>query len=264
MNPMARLLSALLALLLLAHPVTASAAAAPLVIFGDSVAADPPLRDYLAGKLSSSGQPECPTSAHNYGTLAAERLGVPVADFSCSGTTSTGVRSVFGGQDFSRQVDRALAAEALNPATPRVIVTTGFNDTYPHGDAAAEELFLTAMIPQVQRIQQAAPRARVQIVGYPTIADGEHICVVNTDRVVRVHAPEVGRWERQAQRMQADLAAAAGVEFLDLKESTANRHMCAPDELRHWSAIIDDGPANLPFHLNAHGHRHVAEVIARS
>ena len=258
---MTRLLAVVLAALLLAIP--APAHARTLVLFGDSVPADPPLRDYLKGKLGASGQPECPTSAHNYGALAAAELGLTVADFSCSGTTSTGVRSVFGGQDFSRQVDRAVAAGTLDDATPRVIVTTGFNDTYPRG-ADAPDLFLSAMIPQIERIHDAAPHARIQIVGYPTITDGDDICVVNTDRLVRVHAPAVAHWERQAQQMQTELAAATGVEFVDLKESTRDRHMCAPDELRHWSAIIDDGPTNLPFHLNAHGHRHVAEVIARS
>ncbi|AGS33823.1 Secreted hydrolase [Corynebacterium maris DSM 45190] len=256
---MTRLLAVVLAALLLAIP--APAHARTLVLFGDSVPADPPLRDYVASELGSSGHTDCPTSGDNYGVRTAEGLGLQAQDFSCSGATSPSVVSLLANRDFSQQVDRALTSAALDGDTARVLITVGFNDLYQGG---TPDNFVAAMIPQIERIHDAAPNARVQIVGYPTITDGDDICVVNTDRVVRVHAPAVAHWERQAQHMQAELAAATGVEFVDLKESTRGRHMCAPDELRHWSAIIDDGPTNLPFHLNAHGHRHVAEVIARS
>lgn len=256
---MTRLLPVLLAVFLLAAP--ASAHARTLVLFGDSVPADPPLRNYVASELGSSGHTDCPTSADNYGVRTAEELGLQAQDFSCSGATSPSVASLLANRDFSQQVDRALTSAALDEDTARVLITVGFNDLYQGG---TPENFVTSMIPQVERIQEAAPNARVQIVGYPTIVDDERVCVINARHLVGVHAPIVGRWEAQAQQMQADLAAATGTEFLDLKDSTAGRGMCAPDELRHWSAIIDDGPTNLPFHLNTHGHRHVAEVIARS
>ena len=42
--------------------------------------------------------------------------------------------------------------------------------------------------------------------------------------------------------------------------------MCAPDHMRMWAGLVDfyGGPGNLPIHVNARGHQHVAGVIAAS
>lgn len=271
---MSRLLSIVLGMLLLASPAAAQAPKENLVIFGDSVAADPPLNDYLssiAAKLTDLPGPQCPTSPESYGVNTAEQLGLEARDYSCAGAATTpsnllellNVTVESARPPFSEQVDRALAEGALDAGTERILITVGFNDTYSnYGDPT--EAFLAAMLPQLERMRSAAPQARIQLVGYPSIVDGEHICLVNTDRLVRVHAPVFGVWERQAQDMNVALAEAAGVEFLDLKEATAGRHMCASDADRYWSAIVDDGPTNLPFHLNAPGHEYVAGIIAQS
>lgn len=237
----------LLAVIVLLGGVLAPAAEARqrnLVIFGDSVSADPPLEQYLARKIEqgsseSTGGRFCPTSKSNFGVRAAAELGLTAADYSCSGATATGTRSIFGGQDFAVQVDRALADAALSPATARVLITLGFNDTYSNYALPAHELrsrFVAATVPQIERIRQAAPEARIQIVGYPTIADDGYVCLVNLGGGVRdrTYAPVAGHFENLAQMMQQDLAEATGAEFLDLKPTTAGSGMCAPDHLRGW------------------------------
>ena len=257
-----------------------------LVIFGDSIIADTPTPEYLvnrfgsgssnsslssvasSGSSGSSGSSfqQCPTSDNNYGVRAANKLGMPAWDYSCAGATS-----ISPGPQFSTQVDRALATGALTPATARVVVSTGFNDTYNNDGQSEQQVrarFVDAMRPQIDRIRAAAPNARIQVVGYATIADGDHVCLFNAGGELRdrTFAPQVGRWEQLAQDMQRDLAAASGSEFLDLKPSTAGRGMCAPDHLRNWAGIVDfnASPNNLPFHMNARGHGHVADVVARS
>src|SRR5699024_6545398 len=99
-----------------------------LVVFGDSIIADTPTPEYLVNRLGSlssnsslssassessgSSFQQCPTSANNYGIRAGHKLGLPAWDYSCAGTTS-----ISPGPQFSTQVDRALQAGALTPAT---------------------------------------------------------------------------------------------------------------------------------------------------
>lgn len=247
-----------------------------LVILGDSVIADPPLGEYLDRKVEQgsselAGDRSCPTSRSNFGVQAATELGLEAADYSCSGTTALDGSSIFGGQDFQVQIDRALAGTALSPTTSRVLIALGFNDTYNNLDLPEHELrsrFVAAVAPQIQRIRRAAPEARIQLVGYPTIADNGHVCLFNLGGSARdrTYAPLIGHLEGLAQGMQQELAAATGVEFLDLKASTSDKSMCAPDQLRAWAGLVDlnASPHHLPFHMNARGHGHVAGVIAQS
>lgn len=285
-----RLLAALASLLMLVGLVVAAPASEAqqrnLVIFGDSIIADTPTPEYLVNRLGmasstsslsslgSSGSSEssgssfqqCPTSANNYGVRAANKLGMPAWDYSCAGTTS-----ISPGPQFSTQVDRALATAALTPATGRVVVTTGFNDTYNNDSQSDQQIrarFVDAMRPQIQRIRNAAPNARIQIVGYATVTDNDHACLVHLGANIhdRTYLPQVGRWERLAQDMQRDLAYATGTEFLDMKPSTRDRGMCAADHMRNWAGVLDfhAGPGNMPIHMTHRGHEHVANVIAGS
>lgn len=267
------------AVILLAGVIFAPASHAQqrnLVVFGDSIIADTPTPQYLAnrvGSLSSgssdapgSSAAECPTSANNYGIRAGYKLGLPAWDYSCAGTTS-----ISNGPQFSRQVDRALDTGALTPATARVIVTTGFNDTYNNSGQADDVIrarFVDAMAPQIQRIKSAAPNARIQIVGYSAITDGGNVCLVHVGANIhdRTPAPQVSRWENLAQGMQSDLARATGTQFIDMKPHTWGNSMCAPDGQRTWAGLIDfhAGPGNMPIHMTSAGHEKVADVIAAS
>ncbi|WP_342318901.1 GDSL-type esterase/lipase family protein [Corynebacterium mayonis] len=243
-----------------------------MVIFGDSVIADPNAPQWLAGKLgldsrgSSDVNVWCPQNPSSWGRLAAQKLGLAAYDYSCSGTTT-----ISPGPQLFSQVDRALRDGGLNRNTARVIISTGFNDTYNNDsrpDGAVRADFVNYMRPQIAKIRAAAPNARIQFVGYPKVTAGDRVCLFHIAPNVADSTPfpQVRKWEDQAQWMMVDAARATGTEFVDLKPSTWNSHMCAPDHLRMWAGFVDfyGGPGNLPIHVNARGHQHVANVIAGS
>lgn len=239
-----------------------------LVSFGDSVLADPDAGTYLQGRLTSSspGGVNCPSS-FNYAKRTAAKLGLPARDFSCSGAVS----SMSGGPQISAQVDDAIRVGALSPDTARVLFSSGFNDTYNNANLSMDDIrrrWVDAMAPQVERIKQAAPNARIQIVGYPTIGSGDYYCLFHfgprpADSTL---LPQIRDYENKAQWMEIDLAARTGTQFLDMKPSTVNNGMCADADRRMWAGLIDftAGPGNLPIHINARGHEHAANVIAGS
>lgn len=243
-----------------------------LVIFGDSIVANPTVPQYVTAGATdnnpgSSGNPAtgCP-QGHNWGRSASDRLGLVPWDYSCSGTVA-----ISPGPQFAGQVDHALWDNALTPNTARVIISTGFNDTYNNrtlSDGDVRARFVASMAPQINRIRAAAPNARIQIVGYPSITEGNNVCLfhVGPNFYDRTPLPDANYWQWQAQNMQIDLARATGVEFLDMKPSTVNNHMCAPDNQRMWAGLVDfyGGSGNLPIHVNDRGHEHVAWMIANS
>lgn len=243
-----------------------------MVIFGDSVVSDPSGPQWAAGKLgldprgSSDVTTWCPTSPTNWGKQSARQLGLTAYDYSCTGTVA-----IQKGPQFASQVTRAVNDRGLNRNTRRVIISTGFNDTY-HNDGRDRATFrrdwVNAMAPQIRRIRAAAPNARIQIVGYPKITSNGNVCLFHVAPNVSDTTPfaAVEEWEDSIQWAQVDLARATGVEFLDLKPSTWNNNMCAPDSQRMWAGLVDfyGGPGNLPIHVNQRGHAHVANVIARS
>lgn len=250
-----------------------------MVIFGDSIVADPPAEAYLPARLGSSVpasssqgvtagtfRPECVTSNSSFAEQAARHLGLPARNYSCAGATT-----ISAGVQVAQQVDSAIRSRALNPATARVLISTGFNDTYNNNNLSDGQIrarYVAYMAPLVNRIRAAAPNARIQIVGYPTISSGGNVCPFHMLPNTQVGIPlgEVVKWENQAQWMNVDLARATGTQFLDLKPATRNNGMCAPDNQRYWAGLIDfhAGSGNLPIHVNDRGHAAIGGIIARS
>ncbi|APT81707.1 GDSL-type esterase/lipase family protein [Corynebacterium ammoniagenes] len=260
------LAAALMALTVIAAP-TASAAERNLVAFGDSLIADPSADVYLSTRLTSStgNGANCP-SGYNYAQRTADKLGLPVRDFSCSGAVS-----MSPGPQISTQVDTALRTGALSPATERVIFTSGFNDTYNNSNLSRQQMrdrFVRTTAPQIERIKQAAPNARIQIVGYPTIGSGDYYCLVHVTSSPSdsTYLPQIRNWEDSAQWMQVDLANATGTEFVDLKGATRNNGMCADAGQRYYAGLIDftGGSGNLPIHINTRGHEALSHILAGS
>ncbi len=246
----------------------AQAAEPNLVAFGDSVLADPRADIYLQARLSSH-QPtglNCPKS-NNFASRTGAKLGLPVADYSCSGAVS-----MAQGPQISTQVDAAIASGALSPQTQRVLYATGFNDTYNNRNLSQQEIrakWVAFNAPLIEKIKAAAPNARIQIVGYPTIGTGNEYCLFHfgpSSSHMSLPLGFVRDWEDKAQWMQVDLAAATGTEFVDLKPSTRYNGTCALDNQRMWAGLIDftGGPGNLPIHVNDRGHEHIANVLASS
>ncbi|MHA2787915.1 GDSL-type esterase/lipase family protein [Corynebacterium sp. S7] len=255
------------------HAPKANAQSRNLVIFGDSWVSDPTVPEWAAGKLgldargSSNAATWCPTSNTSFGKIAAGQLGLQANDYSC-----TGAVTISQGPQLSTQVDRALNTQGLNSATERVLISVGFNDTYnndgqPHD--VVRQRFVDYMRPQVDRIRAAAPNARIQFVGYPQISDGNgNVCLFHVAPNVSDVTPfqKITEWEVLGQWMLVDAANATGSEFIDLKPSTRDNHMCAPDDQRMWAGVIDfyGGPGHMPFHANQRGHNHVGAVVAAS
>ncbi|WP_018297909.1 GDSL-type esterase/lipase family protein [Corynebacterium lubricantis] len=244
-----------------------------LVIFGDSWVSDPTVPEWAAGKLgldprgSSGVDTWCPTSNTSFGKVAARQLGLAAHDYSCTGTVT-----ISQGPKLSTQVNRAVSERGLNAGTERVLISLGFNDTYNNDnlpDSVVRERFVNYMRPQVARIRAAAPNARIQFVGYPQISDGRgNVCLFHVAPNVSDTTPfqKIGDWEVLGQWMLVDAARATGSEFIDLKPSTKDNNMCAPDHRRMWAGLVDfyAGPGHMPFHVNQRGHNHVGAVVAAS
>lgn len=259
----------------IAGPATPSAEAqnGNMVIFGDSVTADAHSIEYLGARvgLHPNGKSDparwCPTSGNNFGKQAARRLGLQPRDYSCPGAVS-----ISRGPNIAAQINRAVRERGgLDRGTKRVILQTGFNDTYNHRGVDPKKVrrdYVNYMRPQVEKIRRAAPNARIQIVGYPTITGGDRVCLfhIGPNMYDATPMPEVAYWENLAQWMNVDLARATGTQFVDLKPGTAKHGMCARDEDREFAGLIDfyAGPGNAPIHVTHRGHNRIAGIVAAS
>ncbi|MCT1451625.1 GDSL-type esterase/lipase family protein [Corynebacterium sp. p3-SID1145] len=260
---------------IVAGPATPNAHAdnGNMVIFGDSVVADAPSLEYLSARVGThpNGKSDparwCPTSGNNFGKQAARRLGLQPRDYSCPGAVS-----ISPGPNISAQIDRAVRERGgLDRGTKRVVLQVGFNDTYNHRGEDPKKIrrdYVNFMRPQVDKIRRAAPNARIQIVGYPTITGGDRVCLfhVGPNMYDATPIPEVRYWEDLAQWMNVDLAKATGTQFVDFKPGTRNNGMCARDEDREFAGLIDfyAGPGNMPIHVTQRGHEHLGRILAAS
>lgn len=257
----------------LAAAPQASAAPNSLVAFGDSVMSNPSVDRWFDSRIgaavgSSSGDSRnCPTDPHGFAKHAAWQQGLTPHDYSCTGS------SVFsGGVQLSTQVDRAIADGALSGGTREVLINFGFNDTYgPLLNGASEQwirdTYINVAAGQVERIRSAAPAAEIKVVGYPSITDGNAVCLLQLGNNIRTYEPLpiVAQSEDLTHSMQAGLAERTGTTFVDVRAASQGHDMCARDEDRWFGALVDFGqPRNLPFHMTDLGNREVGGIIARS
>lgn len=151
-------------------PAYAHASTHNAVIFGDSVVANPELIRYVATwlKIPTTTPPtergECPTSPHNFGVLAAQRLGLRADNYACAGAVGVGDKSLLSAsrRSVSLQIDQAAAQRTLNRNTKRVFISLGFNDTYSQlargrTDHQIRHDFAAKMTREVARIRKLAP-----------------------------------------------------------------------------------------------------------
>lgn len=239
--------------------------------FGDSVIANPTVQDYLEAKSGNTNNPNahsgCATDPNGIVKQVAAELGLVPFDYSCAGASA-----ITGGQHLSAQIDEALADGALSPGTQQVMLTIGANDTYPrlfnreNPDDIVRNV-VDAVVPQIRRIQEAAPHARIKVVGYPSMADLHGVCLVQLGSNIHSYEPlrEVIDLENLMERISRDVATAAGVEYVDLRGPSYGHGMCAPDGQRWYAALIDFGEFhNLPIHMTNIGIESVSRLIAAS
>lgn len=124
---------------------------------------------------------------------------------------------------------------------------------------------MDTVVPEINRIRQAAPNAAIKVVGYPSISDNFGVCMIQLGN--NIHSLEnlrqVTDWENIAENMLRDAAARSGVAYVDLRGPSMGHGMCAPDGQRWFGALIDLGqPRNLPVHMTDLGKGRVAEIIS--
>ncbi|MDV6291441.1 SGNH/GDSL hydrolase family protein [Rhodococcus aetherivorans] len=252
------------------------------VALGDSFTAGP----MIPPQIDSA----CARSGSNYPHAVAETLGIDnFRDASCSSATTanlTGPQVVSSGATVPAQYD------ALTPETELVTVGIGGNDiglvalagsclaldrSSGRAAAPAGPLCATANVRDgldlvdraiddfaptygviVREIRNRAPDARILLVGYPTgIRDGG--CYpdqpILPDDATYLQA-KIDRLNT-AMEQQAD---AAGVDYVDLRESTVGHDACQPSAQRWTEGLFPSQPA-APLHPNADGHRNAAEQV---
>ncbi|RAV33894.1 GDSL-type esterase/lipase family protein [Corynebacterium heidelbergense] len=254
-------------------PTAAVAAPGNTVVIGDSLAANPVAQDYLAqrgipipgaGRMNGAG---CATDYRFSGTYS-DAAKVAVDDFTCSGASYR-----TGGVHLNELAGRATNAGALNGATKEVVLLGGANDTYPYvlnpsplPVPVIEDQLRVAIQDTIRQVRQAAPNARIKVLGYPQISNGAgNVCLLNVipgqpTQDLTVHMGEI---EAALQRAGQTSAANERAAFVDLKPVSQGHEMCSND--RWMAGVIDTtaGPHNLPLHMTNAGLEAVARVAAR-
>ncbi|UBI01170.1 GDSL-type esterase/lipase family protein [Corynebacterium freneyi] len=246
-------------------PHATASPAGNYVAFGDSYPAD-------AGQMSpvEVGAGGCAQSVRNISRLVANQVDLELRDYTCNGTVVFVPTAKF----LNNQVDAAVNSGALDSDTKLVTLLAGANDAFQASwtpTTFQDEAFHGTMVMAVEKIQQAAPNAKIMIVGYPefTARDGSHYgCPVNVFGLApRVSMPTVNAAENAVQHRQMRAAAETGVLFLNMKDrSNVEAGMCAPDGERNVSAVIDSDVSqyNMGNHLTFKGSGVFADAIVEA
>ncbi len=249
----------LLATVALVIPSSAAAARRHLVALGDSYASGVGTRTYF----TASGS--CQRSPYAYPVLEAHRIGAALTFAACAGATSAGV------------LHNQLSA--LSESTSDVTVTVGGNDAgfrsvlvtcaQPRWMSScrraihAARVFIVDQLPALldtlyQAVRLRAPGARIAIVGYPRLFDGEDC--------------NAGTWFSPTEERQlnatADLldrvirarAVAHGFDFADPRSAFTGHAVCAPVE---WINGLS-APLSESYHPNRQGQRGYAHLVRRT
>jgi lysophospholipase L1-like esterase len=243
------------------------------VAMGDSFTAAPfvPETELALGCFRSSG---------NYPALVATALGAELVDVSCSAATSrdiTGEQAVAGGRG---SVAPQLAA--VRPDTELVTLSIGGNDgnlfgtlvtrctglARQHGSPCEEQLadrYGDRLMDEIRRrvadlvglVRDAAPEARVVVVGYPRLVAADRGCaqlpLAAGDR----------RWmagvEQRLGRALAVAARSGGADYLDMYAASAGHEVCSDDP---WvNGRRTDQRRALAFHPFVEGQQAVADAL---
>ena len=262
------------AIAMLAIPTAATAAPGNVVLFGDSMLANPPylLADKMQGPGKVSGtihkRGRCPKGEKNVGASLKRETGRQVEDFSCTGAAAFG--PLANGNNLNSQVNNALRERALNGATSYVAIQIGINDTYKGAGIPSQQrgAYMFAVGNEIKRIRKAAPNAKITLLGYPSVVDGHGTgcwfqvkgapMMPMTLPVLRHAFDAVHDWQRST-------AHANGVSWLNLEAATRGHDSCAPDSKRYIAGFYDNRskPYNITTHLTHEGNDAVARIIAR-
>lgn len=256
------------------------------VSFGDSLAANPTVTDIAVNKAQKAGLPVpwrnirpgfCAQGPNNFPAQTAQKTGLRLVDYSCGGATAyvqTQPTDPIPHDTLADQVDCAIANNHLNGDTRLVSVSIGVNDTYqmsnlnvPDTDGR-QQRYRDAVIPALNRSKQAAPGAKVVLLGIPDQTDDHNqTCATNLYGVVsHWYFPIVSNYQEEVRNEQRDSANAAGVQFLDMADeisAASGLNGCSPNPQRRSAAVFDDAPHRFTFHLTDAGHGYYSDRLAQ-
>ncbi|MFC6015079.1 SGNH/GDSL hydrolase family protein [Plantactinospora solaniradicis] len=235
--------------------VPAQAAATTYTALGDSYASGTGTREYYPDSGS------CQRSRHSYPVLDAARLGATLTFPACSGATVAGV---LNGQ-----------LGSLNAATNYVTVTAGGNDIgwssvvvqcslpwptncWPQIDNAENQIrnTLPGRLDQLySRIRTLAPNARVVVVGYPRLFNGEECNII-----ARISPGEQVELNAAADLLATTIgtrAAAHGFGFVDARGPFTGHAVCDDVEWLNGTS----NPIGESYHPNRAGHVGYAGIV---
>ncbi len=267
-----------------ASATVARAAAAGVARAPSRSAADGPV--YVAlGDSYSSGEANppfdlseaCHRSSRAWPSLVGQDLGWRTTNLACSGAQTKDVVEPYRGEPAQAQ---ALAA--VRPRPDVVSVTIGGNDAgfgtvlglcvvsdcVTTGGIAAANAFILTRLPgrlksTYRAIGDAAPQARLVVVGYPRLVPREQSDVV----------PQICPWlsnrERKALNRTADLlnlvlrfkAWTVGATFVDVSDVMRGHELCTADSW-YWQVGVGADPSFFA-HPTGPGQRAIADAVVR-
>ncbi len=237
-------------------PGSARAASPRLVALGDSYASGVGTRSYD----SSSGA--CQRSSYAYPVLDAARIGASLSFMACSGATTTSVQ------------DNQLGT--LSATTTWVTLTVGGNDAgfssvltecaQPwwssdcNGAIDQAQAFIANTLPGrlnslYSAIRTAAPNARVVVVGYPRIFNGE-----DCNAATWFSPSEESRLNQTADQLDTAIqqrAAAYSYAFADPRSAFVGHAVCDNPE---WINGLSN-PVSESYHPNRTGQVGYADLV---
>ncbi|MDP9402972.1 MAG: SGNH/GDSL hydrolase family protein [Actinomycetota bacterium] len=255
----------------LVEPVTS------YVALGDSYTAGPGIPFQ---KFRPAG---CARSDHNYPHLLARRPGIPrLRDVSCSGAQTvhlTSPQRVAGGVN-PPQLDALDAgtrlvtvgisgndigfAEILRNCFSPVPVGTPCQRRYVAGgqDRISARIAQTAprVAAVIAAIHRRSPRARVLVVGYPSILPDRGPGCWPVMPVTAADVPYLRAKNIELNAMLAKQAAANGATFVDTYTPSVGHDACALPGRRWVEPVVPVSPA-APVHPNAAGMAGIARAV---
>jgi lysophospholipase L1-like esterase len=254
--PLRRLTIPLLAALtaVLATAVPAHAAAPTYTAIGDSYSSGTGTREYDPNSGS------CQRSPYAFPVLDAARIGATLTFAACSGATISGVLNQLG---------------SLNATTGYVTVSAGGNDIgwasivtqcakpWPYTcwgdiDIAKNKIRTTlpASLDQLYaRIRTLAPNAKVVVVGYPRLFNGEEC-----NFIARISPGEQAELNAAADLLSTTTqarAAAHGFRYVDARGAFTGHAVCDDVEWLNGTS----SPIGESYHPNRAGHVGYAGIV---
>lgn len=261
-----------------------------LVTFGDSFTA-------IAGKNGSRGEEpgqtplvtNCSTDMDNWPKVAARKAGVSLGDWSCNGMGGAPLVQLFG------YLESAIQYGDIGPNTKNVAFMYGGMDTFQWIDAAGvtftgqplTPVFDTMMGMVKDRIRAVAPNAKVTLLSYPELANGDDLCLANVSAEAVSHyipgakeflTPVVGDAELPvkltipgAKHVQESLrdnirhaADANGLGFIDMYQATLGHGPCNPvPSERYTVGVLDTEVSTMPNHPTFPGEEFMGNYFAQ-